>query len=171
MKKILLVAAMFAVASLNSFGLTACANATLSSLAAGCTITNGAASWDLTLFGFGGTGPSQLGYAADPATSDIFVSFATVTNPSGGGLGFSVTFSDAAGGLNFFNASFGSPNQSLTGRPSSSRPPTTLNPPSLRSTCSLPVPTCPPATVRSPFRRFCVTPPFRAIPPLLTVTF
>jgi hypothetical protein len=112
MKKILLVAAMFAVASLNSFGLTACANATLSSLAAGCTITNGAASWDLTLFGFGGTGPSQLGYAADPATSDIFVSFATVTNPSGGGLGFSVTFSDAAGGLNFFNASFGSPIQS-----------------------------------------------------------
>ena len=112
MKKILLAGAVFAIASLNSFALPTCANAGLDTLAGGCTITNGAASWDLTLFGFGGAGPSQLGYSTNPLTSDIFVSFATGSNPNGGGLGFSVTFSDNAGGNNFFNATFGSPNQS-----------------------------------------------------------
>jgi hypothetical protein len=117
MKKILLAAAFLAVASTNAFS-AACVNGTLASLnGVTCTVTNGAGSWDLSLFGFGGVSGSatQVGYNADVTTGDVFVSFGTATN-GGGGLGFYVDFSDAAGGNNYFSATSGLPNQSVDWR-------------------------------------------------------
>ena len=114
MKKILLAAAFFAVVSTNAFS-AACVNGTLASLnGVTCTVTNGAASWDLSTFGLGAGGAAQTGYNAVPTASDIFVSFATGTNPNGGGLGFSVSFSDAAGGNNYFSTISGQPNQTVS---------------------------------------------------------
>ncbi|MFN0105587.1 MAG: PEP-CTERM sorting domain-containing protein [Bryobacteraceae bacterium] len=107
MKKILLAAAFCAVASLNSFG-AACANDTIANLALAGSCTIGA--WTLDTWGLGAT-PSQTGYSSNPTTADVFVSFQSLVNGAGA-AGFRVTFSDAAGGNNFFNAVSGIPNQS-----------------------------------------------------------
>jgi len=94
MKKILLAAALCAVASINSFG--QCTNGTLAAMSPICTI----GAWSLS--GFGLTNAGGLGYATTVTTNDIFVSFSNWTSAGGG---FAVTFSDAPGGLNFFSAS------------------------------------------------------------------
>lgn len=113
MKKILLASAFFAVASLNSFGAALGDCTTLSLTLAGlsgnsCTV-NG---WTLDTWGFGSGGASQTGYSAAPTLADIQVTIATATNGNGA-LGFSVRFSDAAGGENFFSATSGSPNDTV----------------------------------------------------------
>lgn len=98
MKKILLATAFFAVASLNSFG-AACSNTTLDLLAGvSCTIGS---SDQWTLSNFDILGPvSVTNYSAALTTSDLQVTFANL-----GTNGFSVSFSDAAGGLDFFTLS------------------------------------------------------------------
>jgi hypothetical protein len=117
MKKILLVAAISAVASISSFGAGVCANSTIAQLAIGVSCTVGASNqWTLDTWGFGKGGSSSAGYVDTtlPATSDIFVTFANLTSGSGA-LGFSVSFSDAAGGNNFFSTtSAGSNNQTAS---------------------------------------------------------
>jgi hypothetical protein len=110
MKKILLVAAISAVASISSFG-AACSNTTLNLLTS-CTV-GASDQWTLDTWGFGSGGSQQTGYTAAPVLSDIFVSFANLTS-GGGGAGFSVTFSDGTGGDNFFSATSGSPNQTVS---------------------------------------------------------
>jgi len=97
MKKILL-AALFAGASISGFGATCASMSGLTmqdlNTAGGCTID----SWSLGLWEFGLGGSSQTGYAGgNPALSDIAVSFQTGLTNGAGAAGFSVTFSDAAG--------------------------------------------------------------------------
>jgi len=112
MKKILLAAAFCAIASLNSFG--ACTNGTLAAvaLAGPCTVGAGDV-WTLSnflLFNAGG-----LGYTGTQNENDIFVSFTNVMS-GGGGAGFAVAFSDAAGGENFFSATSAGASQSQNWR-------------------------------------------------------
>ena len=98
MKKILLAAAILAVASLNSFG-AACSNTTLNLLVGvSCTVGN-VNQWTLSNFGILGT-PTLTNYGAALTASDLQVTFANL-----GTNGFSVSYSDAANGLNFFNVS------------------------------------------------------------------
>lgn len=115
MKKNLLVAAIFAAASVSSFG-AACSNATLASLqASGSCTFNG---WTLDSWSLSPTA-TATGYVngsggrALPTTGDIFVSFNALTNGFGA-AGFSVSFTDAVGGNNFFVANSGAPNQSAS---------------------------------------------------------
>ena len=112
MKKILLAAAFCAIASLNSFG-APCANGTLGSLAAVTCSVGASNQWNLSTFALFNAG--GLGYLGTVTTSDIFVSFSNVTSV-GGGAGFAVAFSDAAGGENFFSASSAGVSQSQNWR-------------------------------------------------------
>lgn len=107
MKKILLAAAFSAFASLSAFG-TACTalngltiaqvNADITSNGF-CTI-NG---WQLSTFGLGQSN-ANAGFGNVAATAnDLFVNFNVVSSP-GGGAGFSVSYSDATGGLNYLTA-------------------------------------------------------------------
>ena len=100
MKKILLAAAFFAIASLNSFG-AACVNGTIASLVATCSVgsTN---QWNLSSFGLANAG--GFGYAGNVAPGDIFVSFSNETSV-GGAAGFAVRFSDSSTPGSFFSAS------------------------------------------------------------------
>lgn len=108
MKDTFLAAALCAVASLNSFG-APCVNGTLADLTAGlsgggsCTV-GAAGQWSLSTFGLFDMGGG--GFNALVTASDIFVSFTSVTSV-GGGPGFTVSFSDAPRGNNFFTASAG----------------------------------------------------------------
>lgn len=113
MKKILLAAAIFAVASINSFG-AACANGLLSaqplySIGGTCTVGN----WTLSTFGLFNAG--GLGYSGTVNENDIFVTFNSFTGGSGEEA-FSVSFSDAAGGNNYFSATNGAQNQTQNWR-------------------------------------------------------
>jgi len=101
MKKILLAAAFCAIASLNSIG-APCANGLISTLAVVPCQVGASNQWTLSTFSL--TNAGGLGYASTVSATDIFVSFSNVTS-GGGGAGFAVAFSDAAGGLNFFSAS------------------------------------------------------------------
>lgn len=118
MKKILLVAAIFAVASFNSFGASCSSlgsvagSPTIAELATAGNCTVGASdqwtldTWSLAI-------PSQTGYAAAPVAADVKVNFANLTSP-GGGAGFSVTFSDSPTAGSFFNAVSGTTNQTAS---------------------------------------------------------
>lgn len=111
MKKIFLTAAFIAVASLNSFGAT-CTDGLLSAQTyAGdggvCTL----GSWTLSTFGL--VAPDTVGYGGTISASDLYVTFNTFTMGNGAEA-FSVSFSDAEGGLNYFIASSGDPNQTAT---------------------------------------------------------
>ena len=108
MKKILLAAAILAVASLNSFG-AACSNGTIAvqaALVGGCTI-NG---WTLNTWSLGI--PSSNGYPSGQTLDGaaVQVTFASLVG-GGGQLGFSVSFSDSAAAGNYFSAVSGTPNQ------------------------------------------------------------
>jgi hypothetical protein len=116
MKKALLAAAFFALASVNSFaaigGSCTTGSPTLGTLNANyfnpltpCTVTTTNGTWTLSTWGFGGSGSaSQSGYPGGlPQGSDIAVTFAEVFGP--GTNGFSVKFSDVPNvGNNFFSA-------------------------------------------------------------------
>jgi hypothetical protein len=110
MKKLILSAAMLAFGSFTAFGQCM---PTLLSAAGPCTITNGGFTWQLSNFGMN-PGNSQNYTVFPPATnanptaSDVTLTFGTITGNgtlgANGALGFFVTFSDAPGGNNFFNA-------------------------------------------------------------------
>ena len=98
MKKFLLAAAILAVASINSFG-AACSNTTLNLLAGvSCTVGN-VDQWTLSNLGIIGT-PTTTYFAAVITSADLQVTFTNL-----GTNGFSVSFSDAPGGLDFFTLS------------------------------------------------------------------
>lgn len=109
----ILCAAGLAVSASPAMG-AACVNGTLSSqpLYSGggsCTVGN----WTLSTFGLFNAG--GLGYSATVNENDIFVSFDSFVGPLGQEA-FSVTFSDAAGGNNYFSASSGATNQTQNWR-------------------------------------------------------
>lgn len=114
MKRAVLATAILGLASLNSFGaaLGNCTSLslTLAGLSGNSCTVNG---WTLDNWGFGSGGAAQTGYAANPALSDIQVLITSLINGSGA-LGFSVSFSDAIGGEDFFSASSGSPNDTVS---------------------------------------------------------
>jgi hypothetical protein len=111
MKKLFLTAALMAAASMSSFG-AACADGLLSAQTyAGdggvCTL----GSWTLSTFGI--VAPDTVGFGGTIGADDLYVAFNTFTMGNGAEA-FSVTFSDAEGGINYFTASSGDPNQTAT---------------------------------------------------------
>lgn len=95
MKQHFLALAIAALTVAPSFG-ASCINSTLNSLTT-CEIATGTGSFQLSNWSLFNT--ALIGYGTGTLTSDqIFVSFATSA------LSFSVTFSDAAGGLDAFRA-------------------------------------------------------------------
>lgn len=98
MKKILLAAAVLAVASINSFAAACAGTGTLAdySTAGSCTVTVGSYNWTLTNFGIYDT--SNQGFSANISTADLQLTIAPV-----GSTGFSLTYSDSASAGNFFS--------------------------------------------------------------------
>ena len=109
MKKLILSAAMLAFGSFTAFGAACVSGSTVATLTATtCQVSNGAYTWDLSGWGMNPGNSQNYSPNANPAATDIIVTIAAVTGNgtlgANGALGFSVTFSDAPGGNNFFNA-------------------------------------------------------------------
>lgn len=109
MKKLILSAAMLAFGSFTAFSAPCGSGVTLSTLVGTtCQVSNLGFTWDLSSWNYS-PGNSQNYVPNVPAAStDILVTIASVVGDgiigANGALGFSVTFSDAPGGSNYFNA-------------------------------------------------------------------
>ena len=107
MRKYVLSAMLFAFSSIIATA-TPCAvgPVNLATMAGSCTFGG----W--TLGGFGLEIPTTaFGYLGSPAANNFMVEVGAAPVLSGYGAGFAVSFTPAAGGPNFFNASSGNPNQ------------------------------------------------------------
>jgi hypothetical protein len=98
MKKAIVVGALLTASAMTAVA-APCANNTLANLIAGGACEVG--TWSLG--GWGRSGVQQQAYGVLPSANEIFVSFTSMTSNTGA-AGFSVSFSDAAGGPNFFYA-------------------------------------------------------------------
>ncbi len=89
MKKILLAAAVCALASINSFGAPACVDGVLTGVATPCTVTNGSYAWDLSNIGVFDV--SSNGFVPGATTTSV-ASALTVSFATQGSTGFSITY-------------------------------------------------------------------------------
>jgi hypothetical protein len=99
MKRFLLLSAIGVLSGISAFGAACASGVTLDTLISNgaCEVTNGqGALWTISNWGL------ESSFAIKPEASDLFVSWAPTPAGLYGGAGFSITFSDTPGGLDWF---------------------------------------------------------------------
>jgi hypothetical protein len=120
MKKFMLLTAIAALSAMSSFGAACASGVTLQTLInnGACEVNNGqGALWTISNWGLDTATATSFG-GVNPTASDLFVTWAPTAAGQYGGAGFSVTYTDAEGGINWFAVAAGNPNQKVNLKPS-----------------------------------------------------